>query len=190
VEKAQARKTIQQRIERLSTEDKRQASERVRERLADLPEFQQARSVLLFVSIADEVDTLPIIRDALAAGKHVAVPKVDVQAKAMDARRLRDLDQDIAPGVFGILEPQSSEVVPPRQIDFILVPARGFDREGNRLGRGGGYYDRYMSQPGFDAWRCGVAFACQVLDAVPHDETDLPVHLLVTDEDVLRFTGA
>jgi 5-formyltetrahydrofolate cyclo-ligase len=96
------------------------------------------------------------------------------------------VELELVPGVFGILEPRGSEVVEPGAIDFVLVPARGFDRQGNRLGRGGGYYDRYMSHPDFHAIRCGIAFAAQVLDAIPHDAHDLPVEVLVTEEGVLR----
>jgi len=189
VEKAQAREEIARRLAELSAEQRRAASERIRRLVADLPEFQRARTVLLFLSIADEVDTLPIIADALAAGKTVAVPKVDRRRRAMDAVVLRDLSSDLAPGVFGILEPHGSEVIEPAAIDFVLVPARGFDRAGNRLGRGGGYYDRYMASPGFHAIRCGVAFAAQVLDAIPHGLHDLPVHLLVTEEGATRFAS-
>jgi 5-formyltetrahydrofolate cyclo-ligase len=187
VEKAQAREEIRRRLERLTAEQKRAAGERIRRLVAALPEFQRARSVFLFVSIGDEVDTRPLIADALAAGKVVAVPKVDRKRKTMDARRLRDLQTGLAPGVFGILEPEGAEVIEPREIDFVLVPARGFDRQGNRLGRGGGYYDRYLAHPGFRAMRCGIAFAAQVLDSIPHTAKDLPVDLLVTEAGVMRF---
>ncbi|NQT51275.1 5-formyltetrahydrofolate cyclo-ligase [bacterium] len=186
MEKAQARQAIQERIERLSPEQRRDASERIRRHLAALPEFQQAQRVLLFVSIADEADTLPILRDALAAGKTVAVPKVNPKQKTMDARVIRDLDTGLAPGSYGIPEPQGREGVPAGDIDFILVPARGFDRRGNRLGRGGGYYDRYMGHPDFRAVRCGVGYAAQMLDHVPHDEHDRPVHMVVTEDGVIR----
>lgn len=171
----------------MTPEQRAEAGERIRRRLADLPEWRDAATVLLFLSMPDEVDTLPIVRDALAAGKNVAVPKVDARRTVMDARVLRDLDRDVAPGVYGILEPVVSEVVEPAAIDFCLVPARGFDRHGNRLGRGGGYYDRYMSHPDFRALRCGIAFAAQLLDDLPHDQTDLPVHLLVTEEGTVRL---
>lgn len=181
MEKAEAREEIRRRIARMTADEKTDASARIREHLARLPEFQQAETVLLFLSMPDEVDTLPIVADALAAGKTVAVPKVDTRRKVMDARLLRDLDRDLAPGVFGILEPVSSEIVEPGDLDFILVPARGFDRRGNRLGRGGGYYDRYMSAPAFHALRCGIAFAAQILDPLPHDAHDLPVQMLVTE---------
>ena len=174
----------------MSVEQRREASERIRRLVGELPEFQQARTVLLFVSLPDEADTLGIIADALAAGKTVAVPKVDRKRKVMEACRLHALDRGLAPGVFGIPEPQATEVVEPGAIDFVLVPARGFDREGNRIGRGGGYYDRYMSHPDFHAVRCGIAFAAQVLDAIPHDAHDLPIHVLVTESGTLCFAGA
>ena len=189
MEKAQAREEIARRLARLSPEARRDASACIRRRIADLPEFRRAATVLLFLSIADEADTFPLIADALAAGKAVAVPKVDARRRRMDACVLRDPARGLAPGPFGILEPRTAEIVEPAAIDFVLVPARGFDREGNRLGRGGGYYDRYMAGPGFRAVRCGIAFAAQVLDHLPHAPHDLPVDLLVTEDGVLRFAA-
>jgi len=187
VEKAQARQEIARRLAALSAEERCAASARIRRLVAGLPEFQRARTVMLFASLPDEVDTLPVIADALAAGKTVALPRVDRKRRVIEAVAVRDVERDTAPGVFGILEPTGGEVVEAAAIDFVLVPARGFDRCGNRLGRGGGYYDRYMGQAGFRATRCGIAFAAQVLDAIPHDPHDLPVHLLVTEAETLRF---
>ncbi|MFW6161444.1 MAG: 5-formyltetrahydrofolate cyclo-ligase [Planctomycetota bacterium] len=174
----------------MTARQKAEASEAIRRRLAHLPEWQAADTVMLFLSMPDEVDTRPIVRDALAAGKTVCVPKVDRRRKTMDCRALTSLETGLAAGVFGILEPVADEIVEPGAIDFVLVPARGFDRQGNRLGRGGGYYDRYMAQPDFTALRCGIAFAAQLLDDLPHDETDLPVQLIVTEDDALRCAGA
>jgi len=187
VEKAQAREEIARRLARLTPAQRREASERIRRFVAELPELRRAKTVLMFLSIADEVDTFPIISDALAAGKAIAVPKVDRRRKTMNAVALRDLASDLVPGVFGILEPRGSEVVAPGEIDFVLVPARGYDREGNRIGRGGGYYDRYMSHPDFHATRCGIAFSAQVLDAVPHAAHDLPVEVLVTEHGAVKW---
>jgi len=188
VEKAQAREEIRRRLARLSPQQRQEASNRIRCRVAELPEFRSAATVLLFVSMPDEVDTLPIIADALAAGKTVGAPKVDLGRKRMDACVLRDIERGLRVGAYGIREPRESEVVEPAAIDFILVPARGFDRAGNRLGRGEGYYDCFMASPELRAARCGVAFAAQVLERLPHGPHDLSVHLLVTEGGVLRFT--
>ena len=187
MEKAQAREEIARRLSQLGPEARREASARIRQLLVELPEFQRAETVMLFVSLPDEVYTLAILVDAMGAGKTVVLPKVDKRRKVMDARVLRDVEEDLVPGVFGIPEPRESDVVAPSEIDLIVVPGRAFDRLGNRVGRGGGYYDRYMAQPDFHAIRCGIGFAAQVLDEVPHDERDLPIHLLVTEEGVLRF---
>ena len=187
MEKAQAREEVARRLSQLGPEARRAASARIRQLIAELPEFREAETVMLFVSLPDEANTIPIIVDAMAAGKRVVVPKVDKRRKVMEARVLSDVEEDLVPGVFGIPEPRETEVVAPGEIDFIIVPARAFDRQGNRVGRGGGYYDRYMAQPAFRAIRCGIGFAAQVLDEVPHDERDLPIHLLVTEDGVLRF---
>jgi len=73
------------------------------------------------------------------------------------------------------------------EIDLLLVPARAFDGSGNRLGRGAGFYDRFMAAPEFRATRCGVSFDCQILDEVPHNPFDIPVQILVTENRTLRF---
>jgi len=185
MEKAEAREQVRRRLEALTPERRRDASARIRKLVADLSELQRAETVMLFVSLPDEVYTLPIITDAMAAGKRVVLPKVDRKRKVMDARLLRDVEHDLVPGVFGIPEPRDAEIVAPAEVDLVLVPARGFDRQGNRLGRGGGYYDHYMAQSGFHATRCGIAFAAQVLDEIPHTPHDLPVEVLITEEGVL-----
>ncbi len=187
MEKATARREVQRRLRNLTPEERHEASERIRRHLASLPEFQRATTVMLFVALPDEVETLGIIRDAIAAGKRVVVPKINTRRRTMEAHLIEKPQRDLAPGAMGILEPTDRPVVPHDQIDLVVVPARAFDKEGNRLGRGAGYYDRYMARPGFRALRCGIAHSCQVLQAVPHGPTDLPVHLLITEEGILSF---
>jgi 5-formyltetrahydrofolate cyclo-ligase len=184
MEKAEARREVERRIAALTAEQRADASARIRQRIAELREFLRARTVMVFAAMPDEVDTLPIIDDALAAGKSVALPYVRQEAGQMDARIVRDVAGDLVPGVFGILEPRNCPIVDPGSIDFVLVPGRAVDRQGNRLGRGGGYYDRFLAR--IDAVRCACVFAAQVLDAVPHAAHDLPVHLIVTEDGVLR----
>ena len=87
----------------------------------------------------------------------------------------------------GIREPAGGEAWPIEQIDLVVVPALAYDRSGNRLGRGGGFYDRFLAQPALRAVRCGLAFSKQVVQELPVGPNDHPVDLLVTDAEVLRF---
>jgi len=188
MEKTQARREIERRIKLLNPQQRALGSARIASALMELPEFAASGTVMLYMSIADEVDTVPIVKQALAQGKKVALPKVDLKAKIMAAWRITDTGRDLAAGAFGIPEPALRDVVDPAEIDFCLVPARGFDTLGNRLGRGGGYYDRFMDMPGFRAVRCGVAFDFQLLENIPHQPHDLPVNIIVTESRIIRIS--
>jgi len=186
MEKPQARRRIQQEITRLTAEDRAGKSRRIADTIMRLPEFTRASVVMLFAPMTDETDTWPIIRAATNEGKIVLFPRVMQGAKKMIACRVEDPWQDLAAGTYNILEPRSNSPFDVSAIDFCLVPARAFDRLGGRLGRGKGYYDRFMADPVFRAIRCGVAFGEQILDEVPSAPHDLPVHVIVTEEEIIR----
>jgi len=93
----------------------------------------------------------------------------------------------LAPGAFGILEPTSGQSVEASELDLVLVPARAFDRKnGNRLGRGKGYYDRLLERLSPRAFKCGIAFDCQILPTLPISPHDVPVDAVVTESGILR----
>ena len=183
--KAEARKEIRRRIEAMSAAERAAASEAARQRVAELPELMSATVVMAFVPMPDELDTRPMIEAMIAAGKRVVVPHTLASECRMIPVRIAGF-RDLRKGAYGIAEPDSDETCPPEEIDLIIVPARAFDRRGNRLGRGAGFYDRFMTREGFRAVRCGIAFACQVLPSVPHEAHDLPVQILVTEDETLR----
>ncbi len=187
MEKKEARRQIARSLESLTPAERADKSAAIRRSVLAMPEFVRAETIMAFLSLPDELDTRPIIEAALAAGKRVCVPRTFVSERRMTPVVLRDIHA-LRPGQYGILEPDSNETVPPGAIDFILVPARAFDWRGNRLGRGGGFYDRFLDSQAPQAVRCGVAFACQILDAAPHDAHDLPVNALVTEGETIRFT--
>lgn len=185
MEKKQARRLVRTAIEGMTPQQRIAASAAIRERLTALPELQSARAVMAFISLPDELDMDPILSDLLARGKSVYVPRTFVSEKRMVPVRLRDLAQ-LRMGEYGIREPDTDETGDPATLDLVIVPGRAFDRLGNRLGRGGGFYDAFMSGPGFRALRCAVAYACQLLPAVPHDATDVPVDVIVTEQETTR----
>lgn len=155
--------------------------------LIALAEFAQARSVMLYLPMADEVDTASIAQAAWQAGKHVLAPRTEAATRTMQAYEIHSLSEGLAPAdKYGILEPSAGLPWPEEQIDFIVVPALGFDRRGGRLGRGAGYYDRFLIKA-TAALACGLAFDEQTFDELPMFDHDRRVDIVVTDSQVLDF---
>jgi len=94
---------------------------------------------------------------------------------------------DVRPGALSILEVPGAPAVPVSEIDVLLMPCQAVDRAGNRLGKGGGFFDRFLARPDLKAERIVIAFHEQIFDEVPVTETDLPVDRIVTDGEVLEF---
>jgi len=169
----------------VTADERARKSRAVRDRLMALPEMASARTVMLFLGMDDEIDTLPVVESCLAAGKKVYSPRTLLAERKLLPLRIRDAGR-LRVGNYNILEPDTEETCKPDEIDLILVPARAFDRRGNRLGRGAGFYDRFMASPGFCAVRVGIGYSCQVIDEVPHERHDLPVRIVVTDAETIR----
>ncbi len=147
-------------------------------RLLTLPAFEQARTVFLYLGVGAEPDTRPALRAALARGKTVALPRVTGPG-LMEAGRVRALSE-LRPDRYGIpAPPPESGTVPPECFDLILVPGAAFTRDGGRLGRGGGYYDRYLPQT--RGVKAALVRAFQLFPALPIQPHDIPVDLLLTD---------
>ncbi|WP_287227991.1 5-formyltetrahydrofolate cyclo-ligase [Oscillibacter sp.] len=109
-----------------------------------LPEYRSAGAVFCFVSAGREIDTRPILEQTLADGKMLCVP-LCVADGIMELRAIRNLEE-LFPGAYGILEPPAdSPALSPDQIDLAVIPCVTCSREGRRLGRGGGYYDRFLA---------------------------------------------
>ena len=162
-------------------------SRRACQALAALAEFDRAAVVMAYLSIPGELDATDLVRAALAGGKTLLVPRVIWASRQMDAVAIRSLDDGIEQTDYGLWEPADGQAWPVDGIDLIVVPALAYDRQGNRLGRGGGFYDRFLACAAPHAVTCGLAFDEQLVDRVPVEATDLPVDLLATDRQVLDF---
>jgi 5-formyltetrahydrofolate cyclo-ligase len=161
------------------------ASEQIARHVLGLPELREPVSLMLFLSMPDEVDTDPLVRGCLAVGHRVHAPRTLRRPRRMIPVRLRSL-HDVVVGAFGIREPAGDETVEPAELDVVIVPAVAFDRTCGRLGRGGGYYDRFLCELRPGAVTCGVALSRHVIDAVPTEPHDHPVDLVVTERGVVR----
>lgn len=159
------------------------------EALVRLDEFGDARVVMLYLAIQHEIDPGAAALAAWQDDKTVLVPKVVWDRKQMSAVPIRSLDDGVETTPAGLREPASGGAWPVEEIDLIVAPGLAFDRRGNRLGRGGGFYDRFLARAGMRATVCGLAFAEQILDEVPAGARDYPMDLIVTDAEVLRFAA-
>lgn len=134
-----------------------------------LPLWQKARVVMLYSALPDEVDVAALIEKAWQEGKQVLLPKVTGET-TMEVQSVGP-DTPFFAGAFGISEPMGRKFQDLLSIDLVVVPGMAFDGRGNRLGRGKGYYDRFL--PALTrAYKLGVCFPYQLVDAVPSDPHD------------------
>jgi 5-formyltetrahydrofolate cyclo-ligase len=160
-------------------------SMKIKHRLFASPWYRDACTILFYVSYNNEVSTHEMIQESLINGKNVIVPKINTQNKALIISRLLCWD-DLCPGVYSILEPKNDCVreVPVSSIDLCIIPGVVFDCKGNRIGHGGGYYDRLL-QTKCHAHRIGLAFELQIVKSIPVERHDVKVETIITEERVI-----
>lgn len=190
MDKRQLRAELKRRLLELTNHRHREKSIKACKNLISTPQFQHSAVVMMFLSLPHETDTTPAILEAWQHGKTVTVPKVFWQQKRMISVQIDSLEAGFSTDVAGLRNPIAGTPVPIEEIDLVVIPGLGFDRNGNRLGTGGAYYDRFFENKNLNATRCGLAFREQLIDSIPADEHDKPVDLLVTDEEVIYFNNS
>ncbi len=185
MDKRTLRKAMLERRRGIAADEAARQSAAIMEQLRQLPEFREADAVLVYVASKDnEVDTIPLIESLLQEGRMVLVP-VAKDAGRMVWSRLQALDE-LERRRFGILEPPPEFERPtdPPPGSICLVPGLAFSPEGLRIGYGGGFYDRFLSE--YDGIMAGLAFQAQVVDSLPAEPHDVPMDMVITPEAVLR----
>lgn len=151
-------------------------------------EYKRAEVILVFLSLRTEIDTTNIVLHAWRDMKRVLAPKVSWEQRRMLPVELRSLSSDdISETTLGIREPAQGLPFPVANIDMIIVPGLGFDKQGNRIGRGRGFYDRFLAHRDWKGVSCGLGFEEQVVEEVPRQEHDMQIDMLVTDATIRRF---
>ncbi len=139
----------------------------------------EAKTVFVYLSFGSEVETIELVKQLLAMGKRVGVPKCDTKHRTMVAAEITEIT-GLIPNSYGILEPtKDAPILSKGEIDVVLVPALAFDEEGFRLGYGGGYYDKYLAD--YSGVVLGLAFAACVTKRLPRGDFDRPVDAVVTE---------
>ena len=138
---------------------------------------------MTYVSLPTEVSTDHFIKEALKQGKRVAVPYIEPDKQTLRATELTSIE-DLEEGPLGIRQPGGEDfrTVSLEEIDLVIVPAIAYDKNNMRLGRGKGFYDRFLAQEGLSSAKViGLAFNFQVIDRLPSDPHDRPVSRVITD---------
>lgn len=151
-------------------------------------EVKRAKGVFCFVGFGSEPDTQPLIRQLLADGKTVYVPKTEKGNPVMELAQIDSLDA-LEVDYYGILAPGKTDARrgAHTDVDVVIVPGVVFDKQGNRIGYGAGYYDRFLANDS-SLFKLAIGYSMQVIDAVPVDEHDIPVDAFVSEMGIRRFT--
>ena len=177
-EKQRLRRTMRALERQLSDKYKAASSRSICAHLLAMPEYQAASAVFCFVGTDHEIDTRPILAHALAAGKRLSVPRCTGPG-IMELRQLRSLEE-LSPGAYGIPEPpESAPVMNPDDVDLAILPCLTCSHLGQRLGQGGGYYDRFLSN-----YRVGTVLLCReklIREEIPLEPHDYPIPWVLTE---------
>jgi 5-formyltetrahydrofolate cyclo-ligase len=186
-QKSQIRSHLRSVLSKLTESDRHAKSLAACALLASTPEFQAASTIMLFLSTPTEVDTATLALRAWQQGKTVVVPKVSWNARRMVPIEIGSLSSDQLQMSHGVREPVAGNPVPLSMLDLVVVPGLGFTPAGYRIGRGMGFYDRFLAQDEFLGTSCGLAFEEQIVPSVPTLDHDIALGMLATDRGIRRL---
>ena len=175
MKKSELRTYIRQQKRSFSRQQLEEWSLDIIARLKQEPRFQEAQTVLLYYAQPDEVDTRSLL--TALKDKTILLPKV-IDDENMELRHYRGTD-DLQAGAFGIMEPCGERFTDYPKIDVAVIPGMAFDQQGNRLGRGRGYYDRFLSRVPY-IYKIGLCFPFQLTGEVPADDNDVRMDVVIS----------
>lgn len=189
-EKEVLRHRILELRDNMDLSDVEQKSLKITDTIKSLPEFEKAEIIASYVNKGSEVQTRPLIRKALAMKKRVLVPITKEKSRELVFSEIPSLFE-LSPGPFGIMEPNPSKRKP-RDVsisNILFVPGIVWDIYGYRLGWGHGYFDQVLKKLWKDTLTIGLSFDLQLVEAIPREQFDLPVRMLVTESRVIRYNA-
>lgn len=173
--------------QRRTISDKELKSKDITNKIISLKDYEMAKVIALYNSLESEVDTQNLIKERLENNKIVVLPKV-INKTEMKFYKISSLDE-LERGAFGIYEPIENEnnLVEPNEIDLMIIPGVCFDKNKNRVGFGGGYYDRYLSGEN-NIFKVGICFDEQLLkdEYIEAEDNDIKMDIIVTDREIVR----
>ena len=190
-QKAEIRRAVLAKLAAMSDKQRHDGSAAACSRLTALEVFQHASVVMLYMPLASEVDLTPVAIRCFQTGKTVCVPLVDWKRRDMEPVEVTSFDDHVMEvDEHGLRMPRGGAPIPPDLLDLVVVPGLAFDAHGHRLGRGGGYYDRFLGRLRRTAATVGLGFDVQITDEVPVNDGDVSVDIVVTARRVTHARGS
>lgn len=179
--KKELRNKIKSSLNDLTLDKYKQLSSNIKEKLLCESTINNSKTIAITISNHREVDTFDIIKQLWKLGKNVAVPKCNPKTRTMDFYVFTDFSQ-LETVYMDLKEPNplNTTYVSPKDIDVIIVPGIVYDLQGYRVGYGGGYYDRYLTN--YEGHLISLAFDFQIVETVPKESHDIPVDIIITDK--------
>lgn len=170
----------------LTASQQQAASRRVATRALQLPDIRYARHIALYLPNDGEIDLQPLMRQLWRRGQRCYLPVLSkIRSRHLVFRRYNQQSL-LVNNRFGIPEPRGGDTVDVQALDVVLMPLVAFDQRCNRLGMGGGFYDRTLARPAGRPRLIGVAHACQQVETLPRERWDIPLNTVLTDQSTVR----
>ena len=174
IDKKELRRIFKQK--RAEITDKREKSIKITEKFIKTEIYKNAKTIMLFYPLEDEVNTLFIFEKAISDGKRVVFPVTDTKTNEIIPTCY---SCGFSKGAYGIFEPLGNQTAEKNEIDAVIIPALSADKEGYRLGYGGGYYDRFLAD--FSGHKVTVLFSELLSDKLPCEKFDIKTDMIITD---------
>ena len=183
--KQELRLSVQEEFTTYSAETLKEMGSKVITNIMSIPEFSNSGTTLFYHPLPDEVNIIPLIKETLVQGKRVCFPLCKPPSNRLIIKSVISLETELVPGTYGILEPDPAcETIPIDALNCIITPGRAFDRKGNRVGRGAGYYDNLLKET--NALTIAPCMSFQLFDKVPAQAHDISVDIITTEDEVIR----
>jgi 5-formyltetrahydrofolate cyclo-ligase len=190
LDKKALRKELLIKRENLTEEEILKKSNLIANSIYNSKVYRDAKTIMTYISFKNEVYTHNIIKKSIIENKKIVVPITIPETKELKISQVLDFNE-LEIGYYNILTPKKEflRYIDPKDIDLVLVPGVAFDKNGYRIGYGGGYYDRFLDKLRKDAIKIGLAFDLQLIDKVPKDNYDKSVDIIITENEIINCSG-
>ena len=180
-EKMATRKILLERRDQINSTQKESLDEEIFKNFIKSIFYKNAKTIFIFVSFGSEVNTHKIIERAIKDGKNVCVPKINSKEKGMEVFKIESMSE-LKEGYFGVLEPFEEKCeISGEDLDLIVVPGVGFDKNGYRIGYGGGFYDKFFNNMEKDVSKIALGYDIQMVDELATEKHDKRINGLITE---------